>query len=235
MMPPIFPYKSYCPLDCRCHGHLGSTNFIPSYNIPVNRTVPLVSSSPLEMSWFVRFVESQLGKCWHGTTSKKATVWVKFCSSEPTVDWDTSHEHLSWASCHCFEMVWEHGIQDIYQNLIIQIFIHLQSSYTHTLWYVHFPIIKQLQHGWRVVTMWHEILAAGFLNLDVLQRREHLQRPRGFKCLCRRCLVEEASSIAEFGGTETNDWKRWNLRLMHILGSWWMLIIDGFGCEDVIL
>ena len=57
MMPP------YCPLDCRCHGHLGSTNFIPSYNIPVNRTVPLVSSSPLEMSWFVRFGESQLGKC----------------------------------------------------------------------------------------------------------------------------------------------------------------------------
>ena len=63
----------------------------------------------------------------------------------------------------------------------------------------------------------HETPVAGFLNLDVLQRHEHLQRSRGFKCLCRRCLVEEASSIAEFGGTETNDWKRWNLHLMHIL------------------
>ena len=66
-------------------------------------------------------------------------------------------------------------------------------------------------------TTWHETPVPGFLNLDVLQRREHLQRSRGFKCLCRRCLVEEASSIAEFGGTETNDWKRWNLNLMHIL------------------
>lgn len=130
----IFHHISYCPWDCRCHGHLGSRSFIPSCNIPVNRTVPLVSSSPLEMSWFVRFVESQLGKCWHGT-ARRPQFGVKLYRSELTVDWDTYHVHLSWESCHCFEIFWEHDTSAIILR------IHSCTD----------PM-EHLQHGWYHVT-----------------------------------------------------------------------------------